>query len=479
MNNRLNISSIKQNYIYNTLYQLLIMITPLITVPYVSRVLGVDNVGIQSYTKSIVTYFTLFAALGTIAYGQREISMNRNDEYKRSKLFWEIESLSIFTTFITIFVWYLFCMISREYTIIYFILSFEILSVAFDVSWLFMGLEQFKFIVIRNSIVKILGIVLIFAFVKNSNDLYGYVAINSISGLLGNAATWTYLPKVIRKVSLKELRPFKHLKSTIAYFIPTISVSVYTVLDKTMIGIITGSEMQNGNYEQAQKIIDIIKNLIISLNIVMSSRMSYLFSQNKIVEIKNKLDQSFGLLFFIAIPSMFGLIGISANFVPWFFGDGYEGVITLLCILSPLPWIICISNTLGNQYLTPSGQRVRSTKGIIIGAIVNVFANAILIPRLGAQGAAFGTVLAELSISIIYIHMSKGFISVRQLWKKSWKRLFAACIMLFLVWIIGGGHHGNVIITIWQMIVGVVVYLIVLLVLKDSDLLQLIKDYLR
>lgn len=479
MNRSSKVASIKQNYIYNTLYQILTMITPLITVPYVSRVLGVDNVGIQSFTKSVVTYFTLFAALGTIAYGQREIAMNRNDEYARSKLFWEIELLSIFTTVITVVAWGGFCLLSKEYSSIYYILTIEILSVAFDISWFFMGLEQFKFIVIRNSIVKIGGIVLIFVFVKHSNDLVRYIAINAISGLVGNAATWTYLPKIIRKVSLKDLRPLSHLKGTIGYFIPTIATSVYTVLDRTMIGAITGSEMQNGNYEQAQKIIQIIKNLMVSLNIVMSSRMSYLFSQNKISEIKNKIDQSFGLLFFVAIPSMFGLIGISTNFVPWFFGNGYEGVVSLLCILSPLPWIICVSNTLGNQYLTPSGQRVRSSKGIIFGAIVNIIANTILIPKFAAQGAAIGTIIAELSISITYVYMSRGYVSIRQLWMKTWKKLIAACIMLFVVWIIGRGHYASIIVTICQMLVGATVYLIILLVLQDADLVQLIKAKLR
>lgn len=297
MNSNSNISSIKKNYIFNTLYQILTMITPLITVPYVSRILGVDNVGVQSFTKSVVTYFTLVAALGTTAYGQREIAINRNNDYTRSKLFWEIELLSIFTTIITTVVWGLFCFVSKEYRIIYYILTLEILSVAFDISWLFMGLEQFKFIVIRNSIIKIVGIVLIFVFVRTSNDLLIYITINTLSGLVGNIATWTYLPRVISKIKLNELYPFRHFKNTISYFIPTIAISVYTVLDKTMIGAITSSEIQNGNYEQAQKIIQIIKNLIVSLNIVMSSRMSYLFSQNEFSEIKNKIDKSFSLLF--------------------------------------------------------------------------------------------------------------------------------------------------------------------------------------
>lgn len=477
-NSKNSLPNIKLNYFYNTIYQVLTMITPLITAPYISRVLGVENVGIQSYTKSIVTYFTLFAALGTASYGQREIAMHRNEKYNRSKLFWEIELLSIVSTIAAICIWLIWTFCANKYNIFYLILTFEILSVAFDISWLFMGLEQFKSIVIRNSAVKVGGIIFIFAFVREQNDLLKYVIIMTLSGLAGNIATWTYLPKTINMVPIRELNPFQHFKQTISYFIPTIAISIYTVLDKTMIGAITASEVQNGNYEQAQKIVRIAQNFIISLNIVMSSRMSYLFSKSEISEIKGKLEKSFGLLFLVAIPSMFGLIGISGNFVPWFFGLGYEGVIILLCILSPLPWITCISNTLGNQYLTPSGQRVRSTKGILLGALTNGIVNFIMIPRYGAMGAAIGTVIAESIISIAYIYMSKGFVSLKMLWEKSWRRLIAAVMMLFAIYFIGRGYTGKILITMMQILFGTSIYFAILFLFKDADFMQLIEELL-
>ena len=233
-------TSIKKNYIYNTIYQVLSLITPLITAPYISRVLGSNGVGIYSYTNSIVTYFTLFAALGTASYGQREIAMHRDDPETSSKLFWEIEILSLTTTAVSLIVWIAWIFISTQYTAIYSVLTLSVLAVAFDISWYFGGFEKFKYIVIRNTLVKITGIILLFLFVKKETDIFLYVGIMAATGLIGNISMWTYLPKLLAKVEFKTLHPFKiHLKQTFAYFIPTVATSVYTVLDKTMIGAIT------------------------------------------------------------------------------------------------------------------------------------------------------------------------------------------------------------------------------------------------
>lgn len=471
--------SIKKNYVYNTLYRILTIITPLITAPYISRVLGSDGVGVYSYTNSIATYFTLFAALGTASYGQREIAMHRDSPEENSKLFWEIELLSVATTAVALIFWTLWIFISKQYTSYYLVLSMSVLAVVFDISWYFGGFEKFKYIVIRNSIVRILGIVLLFVFIKDKNDTLLYVALITSTGLLGNISMWFYLPKMLVKVNRKNLHPFKnHLKQTFMYFVPTIATSVYTVLDKTMIGAITKSADENGYYEQATKIVHMFQSLIFSLNTVMSARQSYLFSLGKIDEIKDKIAKSFDYLFALSIPLMFGLVAVAQNFVPWFFGTGYEPVIKILCAMSPLPFVITISNILGSQYLTPSGQRVRSTKGIISGAVVNVVLNALLIPKFHAIGAVGASVVAELVISIIYVHMSRTVISWRQLLKTAWKKILASAIMFIAIVFIPRIPITPILITISQFIVGVIVYVLALLILRDSFVTESIK-YLK
>lgn len=445
------------------------MVAPLITTPYISRVIGSDGVGIYSFTNSIVTYFTLFAALGTASYGQREIAMHRDSPESTSRLFWEIEILSVFTTCIATGAWLIWILISTQYSAYYGVLTMSVIAVAFDISWYFGGFEKFKYIVIRNTLVKITGIILLFVFVRTNNDTLLYVAIMAATGLLGNISMWTYLPRMLTKVDFHSLHPFKvHLRQTFAYFIPTIATSVYTVLDKTMIGAITNSESQNGYYEQATKIIRMAESLLFSLNTVMSARQSYLFAEGRTNEIKDKINKSFEFLFSLAIPFMFGIIGVARNFVPWFFGKGYEPVVTLLWLMSPLPVVICISNILGNQYLTPSGQRARSSKGIIAGAITNFILNSILIPHYGANGATVASVAAEFVISAIYIRMSKGFITWKQIGSVAWKKIIASLVMLCVVLMIGHDYAGSLLITIVQVIIGTLTYGIVLVLLKDT-----------
>ena len=177
--------SIKKNLILSTFYQILTMIAPLITAPYVSRVIGSDGVGIYSYTNSLQLYFSMFAALGTVAYGSREIARVRTDKQQRSKLFWEIELLTIFTSTACIGIWLIMAILYKSYSIYLLILTANIFATMFDISWFYTGLEQFKYTVTQNSIFKILSIISIFIFVKDENDVAIYIAILAFSMLLG------------------------------------------------------------------------------------------------------------------------------------------------------------------------------------------------------------------------------------------------------------------------------------------------------
>lgn len=460
--------SIKRNYIYNTLYQLLLLITPLITAPYVSRVLGAHGVGIYSYTNSIVMYFSLIAAMGTASYGQREIARHRNNKQESSKLFWEIEILSILTTGVATIAWVVWILISDKYTIYYVVLTFSLISAAFDISWYFGGFELFQYIVIRNTIVKLVGIAMLFIFIKSKNDTLLYVGINAVINFLGTLSMWTYLPKMLVPVKVNELKPLRHLKSTFTYFIPTIATSVYTILDKTMIGAITNSPKENGYYEQATKIISLSKAALFSLNTVMEARMSYLFMKGRYDEIKDKMEKSYDFLLGLSIPFMFGIIGIANNFVPWFFGKGYSKVVILMYCMSPLLPIITLSNIADHQYLTPVGQKVKSTIGIVSGAVANFILNATLIPRLGSVGATIGSVAAETIITIILVNFSKDVISWKGIIKVSWKKVIAAIVMVIPIYQMGLHANGSMIVTIIQIVLGAAIYVGILLLLRDS-----------
>lgn len=467
--------SIKKNYIYNTLYEILAIISPLITAPYVSRIFEADGVGIYSYTSAIATYFTMFAALGVKSYGQREIAQHRDNRKEASRLFWELELMCISTTLICLIGWVLLIIFSTGYSVYYLVLTMTVAATAFDISWFWGGYEQYRFIVIRNSLIKIIGIILLFVFVHKKTDLLLYIALIAATGLLGNISMWSYLPKYLVKVKPSSLKIASHYKETIVYFIPTIATSVYTVLDKAMIGWIIKSDksdFENGYYEQATKIISICKTLVFSINTVMSSRMSFLFSKKMYDEIKAKMKTTINFILLIAVPLMFGLIGVSKRFVPFFYGNGFEMTTQIIYIMAPLLIIIGISNCLGALYFTPSGQRARSNKAIITGAIVNLVFNSFLIYFLHAKGAAIASIIAELTITCMYLYMSKDFFDISCILHCIWKRLIAASTMLLVVFLLDHMISSDLFAILLEVGIGAIIYAICLVILRDSFLLD-------
>lgn len=473
--------SIKKNYFYRVFYEVLILITPFITTPYVSRVLGADGVGIYSYTQSIIQYFMLFGALGTVGYGAREIARTRDDQDQSSKLFWEIELLTIFTSGICLIVWIAFIIFSTKYKLYYAALLPFLLGTMFDISWYFTGLEKVKNIVLRNSAVRVLGIVLLFVLVKQKEDLIIYCLINSVTALLGNLSMWLYLPRMLKKVNVKELRFKNHFHETLIYFIPAIATSIYTVLDKTLIGAITGSEFQNGYYEQATKIIKIVKSVVfVAVNSVMGARISYLFAEEKYEEIKRRISRSMDFIYLLAFGAIFGITGVASRFVPAFLGDGYEPVVSLLYYMAPLIIIVGTSNCLGSQYYTPSGQRKRSAKVIVLGAVINLCLNLLLIPRYESYGATIASVIAEIVIAIIYVQMSSGYMTWGKLWEFSWKRIIAGTLMYLVIIVIGQNILVNEIITvIIQVVLGLVIYCLLLFIFDDKMLKEMYNTGMR
>ena len=371
--------SVRKNYIYNLIYQVMTLITPFITTPYISRVLGADGTGVQSYTNSVVQYFAILAALGTASYGQREIARHRDEIKIRSRLFWEIEVLCMATTAACLIIWLFVIGFAREYRPYYVVLTMTLLAVAFDISWFFGGLEQYS---LRNTAVKLVGIAMLFLFIREKEDLLLYVALTAATGLLGNISMWGYLKGQVEKPVLKELRPLRHLKETLVYFIPTIATSVYTILDKTMLGWFSGeNKSQNGYYEYATGFVNMAKILIMSFNAVMSARMSYLFGTGRMEEIHKRFQDSLDFVLLMAMPIMLGLAGIAAQFIPWFLGNGYLPVTFLMYVCSPLVLVVGLSDCIGSQILTPGGKRAQSGKVIVAGAMVNACLNFLLIPH--------------------------------------------------------------------------------------------------
>lgn len=469
--------SIKRNFVYKLLYEILAIASPLITAPYVSRVLGAEGIGIYSYSQSCISYFTMFAVLGTNIYGMREIARCRDDKEIYSKTFWEIELLTVITSAVCVALWVGIILLSTECKPYFLALLPTLLASMLDISWFYTGQERVGYTVFWNSICKIAGIVLIFSFIKSKEDLGTYIWLNSLILMFGNLSMWIFLPKFLVRIDLKAIHIGCHLKETLIYFIPTIATSIYTVLDKTLIGLITNDAYQNGFYEQATKITNIAKTAsFAALNSVMGARLSYLFSENKIDEAKSKIKTAMNVILFFTIGSMFGVVAIAHDFVPVFFGEGYEPVIDLLYLMAPLIVIIGISNCIGSQYYTPIGKTKVASFYMIVGSVVNLIFNILFIPIWGAKGAVIGSIGAETVITILFVHFDEKYITWKYIFESEVKKILAALLMLAVIKMESNYLDLNdMFLLLVEVISGIGIYLIILFVLNDSAMQYFVK----
>ena len=461
--------SISVNYIYNLFYQILVIVLPLITTPYLSRTLGAEAIGIYGYTLSVATYFILAGSLGVSIYGQREIAYLQDDKEKRSITFWEILLMKVITMTISLIAFGITFAIDGKYAVYYRILIIEIVSQLIDISWFFQGIEEFKKTVVRNSIVKLLFLVCIFVFVKSPADLFKYVFITTGANLIGNFSLWLYLPKFVQKVKLKELKIFRHFKPTLSLFIPQIAIQIYTVLDKTMIGKVYDDKSEVGFYEQAQKIVKLLLTIVTSLGTVMIPRIANMFSNGNMEKVKEYLAKSFRFTYFLAFPIMFGIILITDEFVPIFFGDGYEKVAILIKIIVPITLFIGMSNVFGVQYLLPTKKQKEYTISVTAGACINFILNIILIRKYGAIGASISTVIAEFMVTSIQFFYARNLLTLKEMFDLAKNSILATTIMFACTYGISRGLHltGKVSIIV-QVVVGVITYTIPLIILKDE-----------
>ena len=344
-------SSIKKNFSYNIIYRILVLIMPLITAPYISRVIGAEGQGIFSYTSSIAQYFLLFAMLGVSNYGNRVIAKNRDNKEKLSKEFFSIYALQIITSLIVILVYIIYVVFFvDEYQMYAMIQLIYILSAFFDISWFFFGLEKFKLTVTRNAIIKIISVLSIFVLVKQQDDLWKYALIMVSATLISQLSLFPFLRNEIIFVKPKWKDIKQHIKPNIILFVPVIAVSIYRIMDKIMLGAMSTIE-EVGYYENADKIINVPLSFITALGTVMLPRISNLVAKGEENQINRYINKSMEFVIFLSIPISLGLIAVGGTFAPIFFGDEFVVTGYVIQCLAITTFFISCANVIRTQYL--------------------------------------------------------------------------------------------------------------------------------
>ena len=389
-------SNLKTNLGYQTAYQILNVGLPLITAPFLSRVLGAEPLGIMSYTTSIVQYFILFAMMGLVNYGTRSIAIVKDNKEERNNTFSQIFYMQLITSGIS-FVAYGFYMffLCKENILISWIQGLAALACFFDINWFFFGIEEFKITVVRSMIIRVASVALMLILVREPSDLWIYALLLIGSTLVSQIVLWLYLPRYAKltRQCLKDV--IKHFLPNIKLFLPLLAMSVYHIMDKTMLGLLS-NYAQSGYYYNADKVINIPVGILTGFVTVMLPRMTALVNENKAKEVEGLYNSSIRSISLISAAMCCGIAAISKEFTPIFFGSGYDDCVILIVVLAPVLFIKGFSFISRNLYLIPSHLENRLTASVIVGAVVNLIVNMLLIPKLGALGAVIGTLVAEL-----------------------------------------------------------------------------------
>lgn len=477
---------LKVNFIFNFISQILTLCIPLITTPYLARVLLEEGNGQYSYSASIVTYFILFANLGFDIYGQRQIAAYQDDKEQKSKVFWELTILKSITTAISLAV---FCSIAfiagfgENYQKLILILSMQIIAVPFDIQFLYRGDEDFATIALRTIVMKVVSLIFIFVFVKNSSQTWLYALIISLSVVGSNAVMWITAYKKIKFVKVKDLKLARHIKPTILIFLPTLAVTVYSVFDRTMIGLFAADpDYENGCYEQAYKLNSVALLAVTIISSVMVSRNAHDYAEGDTEAVRRHLYKASNYVWMTGIPLIVGFAVLSENLSSWFLGSGrYAEVPLLLKIMSVRFVVSGFGEVFGNQLYIAIKKEKFPMIAAFVGAGVNILLNFLLIPKYGAVGAAIATAVCEVLVTgvlVVFVIVRKD-LSILKVLSLCWRYVIAAAVMFVPLFFM----NRYLPYAVWSFLaafaVGCVTYFLTLIALRDKFLIDNLKNLYR
>jgi O-antigen/teichoic acid export membrane protein len=461
------------NYLYTVIYQLLLLLTPFILTPYISRVLKPEGIGTDAYVLSIVQLFLVFAILSIPMYGSRQIATKQALE-ERSKEFWSIYFIQLFISIITLVIYLIFAFTAKEYKSLFFIHIFTLVSTTIDVSWYFIGKEQIKSVTTRNIIVRLVSIVLVFTLVKDINDLSYYITINAVTLFVGQLIMWIPLLKEItfKRIAFRDIKI--HVWPIIGLFLPQIMIQVYTLVNRIVLGRVSG-EVEVGYYNQADKVIRIALGFITSLGSVLLPRMSAEFSQGNIESMKKYIRYALQFVLLITLPMTLGLMGIAPNFVTWFLGNEFNAVINLLIIMSPVIFFVGLANIFGIQILVSTNQQNKYAIAITIGAILSLITNFLFVSHLASTAATIALLVAEAVGAIIQMYFARKYFEFKNFAGMFLKYSVLSTLVFFSVSAVDKFIDiSPLLVTFIQLMIGVFIYLVGLIVVKDSLIVTII-----
>lgn len=470
--------TVQKNFIYNIIYQVLVILLPLITAPYISRTLGATAVGVYSYTNSVAYYFLMGAMLGISNHGNRNVAATRDDQNKLNRVFSSIFSLQAITFSIAIIVYAIYSLfVVKDNKTIALLQLLYVASGFFDISWLFFGLEKFKLTVTRNAIIKLGTVACMFAFVHTPEDLWKYTLIMSAGTLLSQMYLWAYVRRYVKFVRVGFNEIFANLKPVLVLFVPVLAYSIYKVMDKIMLGNMA-EYADVGYYQNAEKIINIPMGIITALGTVMLPRMSNIIAKGDTEKTQQYIRISIKLVTVLCSAIAFGLMGISDVLAPVYLGNDFSTCAPIIMLLSVTVFFIAWANVVRTQYLIPYHYDNIYLISTIIGAALNLVINYVLIPRFQSNGAAIGTIVAEFSVMFVQMVAVRKNLPVWKYIIQYIPEIAIGFIMMLAVRAVGSVMGNSVLTLVVQVGIGAAIFCslsLVYFVISKDELFELLK----
>lgn len=467
--------SLSLNYIFNLLKTVMSVIFPLITFPYVSRVLGPQYLGKIDYAQANISYLALISSFGISGYAIREGARIRDDKKKLENFISEMLAINIVTVSVSYILLFLVLLIPKfqPYRLLMLIFSTSIGLSVIGVEWLYNIFEDYQYITIRSFLFQIISIVLMFVFVRDYTDYIKYALILILSSVGSNIFNFIRAGKYVKiKVNFCK-NIIRHLKPMCLIFILDLAASVYLIMDRSMLGYITGDDSEVGLYAAVIKITTVVKSLFVSLRGIMTPRVAYLMKHDK--EAAERMNYfTAKVIIMLGVPSSVGMGILSHKILILFAGTAYENATITLQILLAQMLIAGFNGFLVNQLFMVNRKEKWGSTAVVLGAVTNLIMNLITIPRFGKNGAAISTVLSELMIFVFCIVVGKGLFDIRRVLKQLISSIFA-CIPMILIYIVLKQVFSDFVLIIFTIILGAISYFGVLLFIKNELVIQGIK----
>lgn len=470
--------SLKSNVLLNLIKTIMSLIFPLITFPYASRVLTPVGIGKVNFATSVICCFAVVASLGISGYGIREAAKLREDKEKLSKFAKDVFSINLASTAVAyslLLAAVIFIPKLSMYRSLICVCSSTILFTTLGMDWLYTALEDFKYITIRSIIFQGIGLILLFAFVKNSDDYLKYAAVSVFANVGSNICNFIHSRKYVAFRIGGKIEWRTHFTPIFTLFALAITSSIYTMLDTTMLGFIT-DDWNVGIYTASTKVNRLVVSLVTSVGTVVLPRLSYYFGTKKEDEFKRLSLQSVDLILMLALPSIIGLSILSETVIVILSGESYISAVPVMRVMNPIILIVGLSNFVGVQIFLPLGKEKWTLYSNICGAAVNFALNLLLIPKCGALGAAIASVLAEGTVTLVQLILARNYIDIKHIINRVIYYFVLAAIMGAVVFIVAKMVKN----VVWQLMLatfaGVMVYGILLTVTGNPITTSIIRS---